>query len=327
MTVVYPSMLLLFIGLPILMLLQFREYRINRQDLMRIGGYWEYEDVRTIFFIKWFLSALLMILSYLFLVLSLAGLTWGEEPIEEDRIGLDIMYVVDVSYSMLAEDIAPSRLGRAREVIRGLSENFPGARFGLVAFKGQATVMLPATEDVYALENALNYLGTEVISSPGTNLEQALRSALDAMPTGSNRNRIIILFSDGEGLDGSVTEPVLQAGRQGIPVYTYGLGDEDGTTIPIGEGRVLRDSDGNPVLTRLDSLALQEVSRISRGRYFEAAMGLGSLDSTIRDLVGQRGRDGFRLVSISRYRLFLGLALLTYVGYIIIRKMKFRGLF
>jgi Ca-activated chloride channel family protein len=327
MTVVYPSMLMLLFGLPLLLFFQFREYRINRQDLMKIGGFWEYEDVRTVFFIKWFLSSLLLIMSYILLVLSLSGLTWGEEPIEEDRIGLDIMYVVDVSYSMLAEDIAPSRIGRAREVIRGLSENFPGARFALVAFKGQGTVLLPATEDVYALENALNYLGTEVISTPGTNLEAALRTALEALPAGSNRNRIIILFSDGEELAGNVIDPALQAGRLGIPIYAYGLGDEEGTTIPTGDGRVVRDSQGNPVVTRLDASALQEVSRLSRGRYFEAAMGLGSLDTAIRELVDQRSRDGFRLVSIYRYRLFLGLALLTYVGNIVIRRIKIRGLF
>lgn len=327
MTLVYPHTLLLLLGLPVLMLMQFREYRQNRQDLTRIGGFWEHEDVRSVFFIKWFLSSLMLILTYIFLTLSLSGLSWGEEPIEEDRSGLDILYLVDVSYSMLARDIEPSRISRAKEVIRGLSENFPGSRFALVAFKGQGTVLLPATEDVYALDNALNYLSTEVISTPGTNIEAGLNSAIEALPSSSNRNQIIILFSDGEELSGDFTEPALQAARRGIPIFTYGLGNSKGTSIPLSDGSVVRDGQGNPVITRLDSTGLKEIARLSRGEYFEAAMGVGSLDQAIHDLAGQRSRDGFRLVSITRYRLFLGLALLAFTAHILIRRIKLRGLF
>lgn len=327
MTVLYPSMMWFMLGIPLLILMQIREYWTNRQDLMRIGGYWDYEDLRSVFFAKWFLSSLLLILTYVFLVLSLSGINWGEEPVEEDRVGLDLIFVVDTSYSMLASDIAPSRLGRAKEVVRGIVENFPGARFGLVAFKGEGTVLLPATEDQYALDNALNYLNTEVISTPGTNLEKALVSALEAMPTGSNRNRVIILFSDGEGLTGQVNDAALVAGRQGIPIYSFGLGDQAGTTIELSTGDVLRDRQGNPVVTRLDDQTLKEVSRLSRGEYFDASMGLGPLDATIRRMMDQRSRDGFRLVDISRYRLFLFLALLSYMAHVIIRRIRFRGIF
>lgn len=327
MTLVYPSVLLLLLGIPVLLLMQFREYSMNREDLRRIGGFWENEGVRSVFFIKWFLSSLFMILAYTFFTFSLAGMNWGEQPIEEDRVGLDIMYVVDASYSMLAEDIPPSRIGRAKEVIRGLSENLPGARFGLVAFKGDGTVLLPATEDVYALENALNYLNTEVISSPGTDLEAALNSALKALPESSNRHRIIVLFSDGEELSGNFVDPALEAGRLGISVFTYGLGSREGSTIPQGDNRIVRDPQGNPVVTRLDSTSLEEIARLSRGSYFEAAGGLGSLDTRIKELTGQRGTDGFRLVSITRYRFFLTLALLFYIGHILIRRIKLRGLF
>ena len=131
MTLLYPSALFILLGIPLLILWQLREYRLNHQDLMRIGGIGEAEEIRSVFFIKWLLSSLFMLITYFSLVLSLAGPSWGEEPVEEDRVGIDIIFLVDVSYSMLAEDIEPNRLERARELIQALSGEISGVALEL----------------------------------------------------------------------------------------------------------------------------------------------------------------------------------------------------
>ena len=321
----YPANLLILFGLPVLLLFQIREYRLNRQDLMKIGSILEDEKVQSVFFIKWFLSAICLVLVYVFFVFSLADLSWGEEPVEEDRLGIDVMYLVDVSYSMLAQDVKPNRLERAKEIIQGLSEKIVGARIGLVAFKGSGTMLLPATEDIYALDNVLNALNTEVISTPGSNLEAALSKTIGAFPPGSNRHRVIVLFSDGEILGGSSNTSALFAARQGIPVFSYGLGSIDGAPIPQGEGWVMKN--GKTVISRLNSTGLRELARLTRGSYFEAKAGSDSLSKAINKLAGQRESDGFRIMNIFRYRFFLIFVLISYVAHILIRAVEIKGLF
>ena len=323
MTLFYPSALLILLGIPLLIFAQLREYRSNRQDLIRIGG--SNENVQSVLFLKWFLSSLCMLFTYVFLVFSLAGVSWGEQPVEEDHVGIDMVYLVDISYSMLAEDVKPNRLARAKELIWTISEKISGLRMGLVVFKGEGTMLLPPTEDIHALENALGFVNTEVISTPGSNLEAALTRAIEVFPEGSNRHRIIMLFSDGEALSGNINNPALIASRQGILVFTYGLGSRDGAPIPQGEGFVTKD--GETVITRINSTVLQNIAQLTKGSYYDESMGSGLLIQDIIRVVEQRDSDGFRLTSVPRYSVLLLLALLAYIAHILIRSVKIKGLF
>lgn len=325
MILLYPNTLFLFLALPLLILAQLREYHFNRNDLRKFGNLWDNENIRSVFFVKWFLSSLCLLLTFSFFVLSLSGLSWEEDLIKEDRLGIDVIYLVDVSYSMLARDVQPDRLGRARELVRELSENIAGSRVGLVAFKGDGTLLLPPTEDVHALENVLNFLNTEVISTPGSNLESALNKALESFPQGINTHRIIVLFSDGESLSGNSDKAILEATQEGIPIFTYGLGSIEGAVIPQG-GDVLKKG-GQAVITRLNSTALKEISRLTKGMYFESPAGSTALSNEIISLVQERDSSGFRLVSIAQYRIFLFFALISYAAYFLIRSIKIKGLF
>jgi len=325
MILLHPNALFMFLLLPVLFLAQLREYWSNRRDLKKLGQFLNNRNVRSVFFIKWFLSSLCLLCVFSFFVLSLAGLSWQEELIKEDRLGIDVIYLVDVSYSMLAQDVQPDRLGRARELIQELSGTIAAARAGLVAFKGDGTLLMPLTEDMQALANVLNFLNTEVISTPGSNLESALNTALTAFPPGINTHKIIVLFSDGEALSGDSDRAALQASQQGIPIFTYGLGSPEGAVIPQGNEVVRKN--GQVVITRLDSTVLRNIANLTKGVYFETVAGSAVLANEIVGLVQERNDSGFRPVSIAQYHVFLFFALMFYVAYIIIRLIKIKGLF
>ncbi len=319
------SIFLMFLGLPVLFLFQLREYRLNRRDLKKLGTIWNKKGLRSVFFIKWLLSSLCMLLVYTFFVLSLSGLSWREEPIEEDRVGIDIMYVVDVSYSMLAEDVQPNRLGRARDFIQELSEKYTGSRMGLVAFKGDGTLLLPPTTDVFALENVLAFLNTEVISTPGSNLELALETAIESFPPGINTHRVIILFSDGDSLSGNSDRAALLAARKGIPIFAYGLGTEEGAAIPQGDSVLKKDN--KTVIAKRNSTVLKDIARLTNGTYLESPVVSHTMYEEIMGLIQQRDSNGFRLGNVIRYRLFLFLTLVFYVIHLLVHSIKVRGLF
>lgn len=328
MIIQYPDVLWLLLGVvPLIGLFVLQYFRGVRQ-LAALGKEWERRPAKTIYFAKWFGQILLFCAFYVFMVLSLAEFQWGDEPVEEDRRNLDLVFLVDVSRSMLAQDAGGSRLDAAKEYILGLTQEFPGARFSLIAFKGEAIKLVPMTENTLALVNSLLYLTPSVTTSSGTSIEAGLRAASRAEPEGSDRHRIVILLSDGEALSGNLELAASEYLRLGISVLSVGFGTREGAAIPLEDQRLLRDpQSGEVVITRSDPSRLHRIAELTGGEYFEASDpgAFTALGNWLKNLVEVRATEGFRLVLIPRFQLFLGIALALLCGYVALRAVRIRG--
>ncbi len=239
------------------------------------------------------LKATLVVLSIAGLALSLMGPRFGTQLRTVERRGVDLVVALDVSASMQAQDVAPSRLRRAKEEIRGLVGQLRGDRVGLVLFAGTGFVQCPLTTDYGALRLFLDVAGPDQIPVPGTNFEAAFDAATDAFdaarpssdstsrPT-DQRARVLLVLSDGENHIGDLDALKQRARSNDITLFAAGLGTEEGARIPVYEnGRqtgVKRDEQGNVVRTRLDEAALTGLSE--NGAYFR----VGSTSSALSDL-------------------------------------------
>lgn len=328
MSIDHPRILWLLLALIPLAALQFYQYRNGRRDLALLAGD-RRESVLTVYLVKWFFSSLFFLLAVAFSILALAGFSWGQRSVEEDRSGLDVVVAVDVSRSMRATDgDETSRIIEARETIRGLVQELPTARFGIVVFAGRALRAVPVTEDRVSVDSFIASLGTEVLSAQGTDLEAGLETAFAAFPEGANRNRVIVVLSDGEQHRGNPLRPAEVAGTAGVPVFTATFGSREGSTIPLADGSRLTDERGNVVLTRANPEAMADIARVAESSSFRADVGdvFAPLLREIRGFEQRREREGFRLVPVPRYRLFLTAAVIAVALSLVVRVFRWRGI-
>lgn len=204
------------------------------------------------------------------LALAAAGPQWGRETVRRQSQGSDLVFVVDVSASMDARDVAPSRLAEARREALGLLERAQGSRVGVVAFAGDAVRLCPLTLDHAAARLVLESLSSGSVSTPGTDLGRALRSALKLLPQGRREEQAIVLWTDGEDLEGGAREGLDEAKRAGVRVFAVGVGTPGGDVIPVLDAAghatdVRRDEAGEVVRSRLDERLLRDLGRATRG--------------------------------------------------------------
>ena len=205
------------------------------------------------------------------------GLTYQETP----RVGAQIMVCLDVSKSMLAEDTAPNRLERAKVELTDLLTYLQGDQVGLIGFAGRATVLCPLTPDFGFFRLILDGAGPDSVGRGGTRLEEPIRKALDGFRTETDVSRIIILITDGEDHDSHPLDAAKAAAERGVKILTIGFGDEAGSEIQYtdpdsGVRTVVQDSNGRPVVSRLDGETLRTIAMETEGAYIPA--GTGALD-------------------------------------------------
>jgi Ca-activated chloride channel homolog len=250
-------------------------------------------------------------------VLALARPQFGTRVETVRSQGRDILVAMDVSLSMMAEDVRPNRLERAKLEVSRMLNVLDGDRLGLVAFAGDAFVQSPLTVDYGAAAMFLAAMEPDLIPIQGTNLGEALSVALDAFEEGSRDNRSLIVITDGEDHEGEIEVGVERAVEMGVSIYTVGIGSTDGVPIPEFDeaGRrsgFKRDEDGNVVTTRLDEATLIRVAEATGGRYFRAGEP-GALDPLLDEILRGDGRElEAREVTQfeEQFQIFLGLALM-----------------
>ena len=257
------------------------------------------------------------------LVTALARPQFGDRVDTVRREGQDVIVALDLSASMVAEDVAPNRLAAARLAVSRLIERLDGDRIGLVAFAGEAFVQSPLTLDYAAATLFLNAMEPDLIPVPGTDLGQAIDVALDAFGETAQRNRVLVVMTDGEDHEGAVDAAVQRAVDDGVRVYAVGMGSTEGVPIPSFDedgapSGFLRDDAGTVVTTRLDDATLQVVADRTGGAYFHAATGgAGAFDRLVDELTGGEGAE-VESREVTRYeeqyQVFLGLALLLLVA-------------
>ena len=259
----------------------------------------------------------LILLSVGFLILALARPQFGTRVETVRSEGQDVMVALDVSRSMLAEDVAPNRLERARLEIIRILQRLDGDRIGFVAFAGNAFVQSPLTVDYGAATLFLNSMSPDLIPVQGTNLGEALTVALDAFEEGTRDHRVLIVVTDGEDHEGQIEGALERALDEGVQIHTVGIGSLEGVPIPefddsgVRSGFV-RDGDGAVVTTRLDESTLEYVAQATGGRYFPALGPGANLDPLVEQITGGEGRE-LETREITQFdeqfQIFLGLAL------------------
>ncbi len=264
---------------------------------------------------------LLLLLALAFLFVALARPQWGHKMEHIERRGLDLVLLQDISLSMLAEDIKPNRLVRSRHEIAAFLESLSGDRVGLVAFSGEAQVMVPLTLDYGTVQMMLQELNPGWLM-PGTNLESAIRKGMQLFKNsgGAGKYSVMILMSDGEELEAEAVNAAKEAAELGIRIYTVGIGSREGVPIPVktksGEVAYKKDVQGNIVTTRLEEGTLQEIANVTGGLYFYANPSEFQLQKVLTEIASLEKKEQAtdRLENYQdRYQIFLGLAALLFL--------------
>ena len=218
----------------------------------------------------------LLILAGVGLVLAaLLQPRWGFHWEEIKRKGVDLLVAVDVSESMLAEDIQPNRLERAKRELTDLVNMLRGDRIGLIAFSGASFLQCPLTLDYGAFRIFLDYLDPELIPVPGTAIGQAILTAAEAFEPGRRASRALILITDGEDLQGKAEQAAQQAKEKGIRIFTIGIGSDQPAPIPLrdGGGDFKKDRSGQVVMSRMQESLLQKIALTTGGSYVRSVTG------------------------------------------------------
>lgn len=266
------------------------------------------------------IKAGLVVAGFLFVALALVQPQFGTQLEMVHRRGIDLMIALDVSRSMLAEDIRPNRLLRARLEIADLMDGLEGDRVGLMAFAGRSVVLCPLTLDYGAVKAYLNLADVHLISDQGTAVAEAIRTATRAFASDERKYKALLLITDGENHTDDPVAAARAAAEAGVRIFAVGVGTPDGELIPVRDGdRVdyLRDSNGQVVKTRLDEGTLREIARVADGAYARAGSGGMGLQSVYQHIQEMEKRDlGSRRYAQykHRYQWPLALALLCFLG-------------
>ena len=233
---------------------------------------------------KGWMKLTLLSLALLFLAIGMARPQLGAILKEKEIKGAEIMVVLDVSNSMLAEDYSPNRLERAKLAISKLVDELQGDRIGLIIFAGESFVQLPITSDYVSAKIFLNSITTESVPVQGTALGEAIRTAIRGFTSESEHSRAIILITDGENHEDDPVAAARDAVDMGARVFCIGVGSPEGKPIPM-DGDLLKDKDGNIVVTRLDEQTLRDIASAGEGLYVRAGnteFGLNPVPSSTR---------------------------------------------
>jgi Ca-activated chloride channel homolog len=262
-----------------------------------------------LFLVKWFFASLFLVLFLFFIVISLLGLSGSTIESEQLPEKSDIVFLVDISRSMLAADVEPTRLERAKMLIRTLVNESSGSRYGLVIFTDIGVVLVPVSEDLLALLSSVDILDPDILSSSGTDIEAGLTSAAGAFPQGERRRKTIVLFSDGEHHMGDPRGTALSIYRQEqITLHAVALGSREGAEVPDGSGNVISDGSGRAVVSSLNPVVLRAVAEAGGGSFIDG--GRSDALKQLREVIGVDDFDGVKLTRSTLYRPFLALALL-----------------
>lgn len=262
-------------------------------------------------------KVILICLGLGFLVLGLVNPQFGTKLETIKREGVDVVFAVDVSKSMLAEDIAPNRLEKAKQLVTQIINNLASDRVGIIAYAGSAFPQLPITTDYAAAKMFLQNMTTDMLSSQGTAIKEAIQMATTFFDDEQQTNKIMFLISDGEDHKGEFEEIAEQAAEQGIRIVTIGVGTPKGAPIPIKENGIVqsykKNSAGETVITKLDEATLREIAAAGGGKYISGRTTADVVDK-VTDIVQNMDKTEFESQRISEYKSqfqwFLALGLL-----------------
>lgn len=307
------------IGIFILLALIYFSYRRNR--LKRLGDknlvkdLLPYSSNR-----KRVVKIILFCLAFSSLILALCNLQTGSKLTEVKREGADLIVCLDVSNSMLAQDLSPNRLERAKYALEKMIDGLEGDRLGLVIFAGEAYVQLPITSDYSSAKLFLSSINTKMVPVQGTNIGAAINKAMESFGKDEGKNKAIILITDGENHEIEAVQAAEEAGKAGIMINTIGIGSESGVPIPLMENGVVKgyrkNKAGETIVTKLNSDILKQIAAKGNGVYVQASqsdLGIKAILNKVDELEKSKIDTKMFTDYEDQFQWFLGLALLLFV--------------
>jgi len=280
--------------------------------------------------LKTFLKNGIIVLALTFLIIALANPQIGSKIEEVKQVGIDVYILLDVSLSMKAEDIKPSRLDKAKHDISTLIQKLKGDRIGLIVFSGQAYIQFPLTTDYSAANLFLSAVSVKSVPQPGTAIGPAIKLALNSFKKDEETEKAVVVITDGEDHEGDINSAIEEANNLGVKIYAIGLGSPEGVPIPMynkygNQIGYKKDRQGNVVLTRLDESVLQDITSKANGKYYKGSNSDDELGMIYDDLAKLEGSE-FGATKITeyedRYYYFLIPALILLVIEIFIKGQK-----
>lgn len=263
-----PIYLWALLVIPVLLLIRLAGWRRRRSKLRKFG---DPELVRQLMpnvskfrpTVKFWL----LLVAWALLVVMVARPQIGAEVQRDKRNGIEAIICLDISNSMLAQDVAPSRLDKSKLLVESLVDRFTNDKIGLIVFAGDAYVQLPITSDYVSAKMFLQNIDPSLIQTQGTDIAQAINLGLHSFTQADKIGRAIIVITDGEDHEGGAVEAAAEARKKGVNVFILGVGDTKGAPIPTGDGGYMKDRSGQTVMTALNEQMCREVAQAGSGKY------------------------------------------------------------
>ncbi len=265
---------------------------------------------------KSILKFITLSLAFSCLIVALVNPKIGTSLETVKREGVDIVFAIDVSKSMLAEDIAPNRLEKAKQLTTQIINNLVSDRVGIIAYAGKAVPQLPITTDYAAAKMFLQNINTEMLSSQGTAIDEAIQLARSYYNDEEQTNRVLVIISDGEDHNDLSLDVAEAAAEEGIKIFTIGVGSEKGGPIPLKRNGIVmsykKDQDGATVITKMNKKILAEVAEEANGTYVDGK-NTSDVTETISDILNKMDKKEFEAKEFAefedQFQWFLGLGL------------------
>ena len=265
---------------------------------------------------KSILKFITLSLAFSCLIVALVNPKIGTSLETVKREGVDIVFAIDVSKSMLAEDIAPNRLEKAKQLTMQIINNLVSDRVGIIAYAGKAVPQLPITTDYAAAKMFLQNINTKMLSSQGTAIDEAIQLARSYYNDEEQTNRVLVIISDGEDHNDLSLEVAEAAAEEGIKIFTIGVGSEKGGPIPLKRNGIVmsykKDQDGATVITKMNKKILAEIANEANGTYVDGK-NTSDVTETISDILNKMDKKEFEAKEFAefedQFQWFLGLGL------------------
>jgi Ca-activated chloride channel homolog len=328
-----PDYLYLLLLLPVMALLFLINEIRKRRARKRLGDARlvetlmpELSDTRSI------VKFIILLFAVLAGVIILSRPQFGSKIEDVKKQGVEVIIALDVSNSMLSEDIQPDRLTRAKQAISRLVDNLDNDKIGLIVFAGDAYTQIPITTDYVSAKMFLSTIGPDMVPKQGTAIGAAINLGMKSFSPGEGKSKAMIIITDGENHEDNPVSAAEEAAKEGIVIHTIGIGSTEGVPVPVnvnGRKEYLKDVDGNTVISKLDEDILKKIAMSAEGSYVRASntnIGLDQIFSDIRKMKKQELESTQYTEYNDQFQIFAAIALFLLVADFIIMDRKNRRL-
>ncbi|MEE4215637.1 MAG: VWA domain-containing protein [Bacteroidales bacterium] len=328
-----PEYLYLLLLIPVLLVIMVFNNRLSRKKIKTAGEQSLIKGLIPEFsFFRKNLKFFLQLMAFVFAVFLIARPQFGSRLEEVRREGVEVIIALDVSNSMMAEDIQPNRLERAKQAISSLVDKLRDDKIGLIVFAGDAYTQIPVTTDYVSAKMFLSSISPGVVPRQGTSLASAINLGMSSFSPAMDESKALIIITDGENHEEDPLPLAEEASEKGIVIHTIGIGSAAGVPVPVisgGRKDYLKDNEGNTVITRLDEDILREIAFATGGRYVRASntnIGLNTIFDEISSMKQQELEGTIYTEYDDQFQVLAALALICLLMDILIMERRNRKL-